>query len=159
MTTRQSAFFMVFVTATAAPSQSLSLQGVPTPDPPTGPGCARRIADSWIPGISNGTVVDRRSAAQLAPEKEQIMRVCKVDEATAEKAVRGKIPWDAPTFVDQGQVNNCVIWCEIRVRKIIVGDYQRREIIANLCFIGSGVARPGGARAGGLRYAHRPLLA
>jgi hypothetical protein len=87
-------------------------------------------------------VVDRRSAADIAPEKEQIMRACKVDEATAERAIRGKIPWDAPTFVDQGQVNNCVIWCEIRVRKVIVGDYQRREIIANLCFTDvDGVAR------------------
>jgi hypothetical protein len=145
MTTRLAAalaFFMAFANVADTRSQTLSLQGVPTPDPPTGPGCARRFAEHWMPGLYEGVVDVQASAAYLAAAKEPIMRLCKVDEATAEMAVRGKIPKDAPTFIDQGQVNNCVIWCEIRVRKIIVDDQQRREFIANLCLTdASGVAR------------------
>ena len=69
MTTRLAAalaFFMAFANVADTRSQTLSLQGVPTPDPPTGPGCARRFAEHWMPGLYEGVVDVQASAAYLA---------------------------------------------------------------------------------------------
>ena len=134
------------VNAADVHSQTLPLGGDPCPDFPTlrpnpltalktlraDPNCARRVAED-----QNG------SPASLLLRKEQllkeIMDLCLVDQATAEKAMRGKLAEKSEPVITSEEIRSCVIGQEIRIDcEYRIGIYRRddnmrRQSIAAAC--------------------------